>query len=950
MILDVSPALGLPTGEAILDWLQQNGLPIADGLAAMLDAASELAGSQPGQVRQWAGRIRTAAERAALPALIGRADYLRAQACAINAEFDQALALIESARWHFLAAGDSLNAQRTNVGRINVLEQLGRYDEAIALANELQHALGTDASDEALALIAKSRLNLGVCYLAIGQPERALEAYAQAEALFQRLKDPEGAAQVMNNQGVVLLEMGRTDEAAAMFERAAPIFAAHGLDLEVAHTYQNIGYTRLLEGRYSAGFVAFERARAILWPLEASADKGALLLDLGDAYLDLNLYAEAELTYREAIEALQPSAMAYEHGRACQGLGAALHGQGQARDAEDALAQAAQRFRSAGNPLALSGILLQQATLFAASGRRDQALALAEEALAQAQASPLQQAQVHATLAQLSLPDADAALAHLRVAEAMAEQFRVPRLQLRVLSLLGRTYAALGERAAAEDYLSRAIRLLESQRLEIAHERMRASFFGDKLDPFDDLIKLLLREDTRDPHRVRQAFELTERARSRALVDRLSSESAPVSDSTANAQALAEQRALQVKLAAAYSAMFASDSAHADAIAHNEAQVIALEQALSRLQLQTHTAEELGDGAPMSSEAICATLTAGHSDPSRMALLSYYLLGERIIAFIMLPEAGPNVHVVNVGPAAGVRDALEQLGLHNERVANDPALAQRHAATLERSARRTFAMLYDALVRPVETACPDVRRPRWVIAPHGLLHQVPFHALHDGERYLIERREITYAPSVTVMALCATRRIPPEKQRATIIGVPDAHIPYAGEEARAVAAAMSSAEVTLLIESDATIAAFVREAQRSHTLHVACHGLFRAGNPMFSSLKLHDGWLMSADVAGLDLCGATVALSACESGRSAALRGDEILGTARGFLSAGAATLVVSLWLAHDQATAELMTGWHMRLQHGESPATALRHAQLDVRARYPHPFFWAPFILIGRG
>lgn len=932
----------------MLDWLEQNGLPVADGLVAMLDAASELVGSQPGQARQWAERIRAAAERAALPALAGRADYLCAQACAINAEFERALALIESARRHFLAAGDFLSAQRTDVGRINVLEQLGRYDEAIALANELQHALGADASAEALALVAKSRLNLGVCYLAIGQPERALEAYAQAEALFRRLEDAEGAAQVMNNQGVVLLELGRTDEAAAMFERAAPIFAAHGLDLEVAHTYQNIGYTRLLEGRYSAGFAAFERARAILWPLEASADKGALLLDLGDAYLDLNLYAEAEITYREAIAAMQPSAMAYEHGRAWQGLGAALYGLGRTRDAEAALAQAARRFRAAGNDLALSGVLLQQATLLAASGRREQALALAEEALALAQASPLQQAQARVTLARLSLPDAGVAMAHLQAAQALAERLRVPRVQQRVLGLLGRAHTLLGDNAAAEDYLWRAIQSLESQRLEIAHERMRAAFVGDKLDPFDDLIALLLQAGAHDPHRVRQAFELTERARSRALVDRLMSE--PASGSTANVQALAEQRALRVKLAAAYSAMFAGEAADTDAIARNEAQVIALEQTLARLQLQTQADDGLGAGAPMSLEAICAALAEGHADLSHTALLSYYLLGERIVAFVVLPEDAQHVRVVHVGPVAIVRDALEQLSLHNERIANDPALAQRHGATLERSARKTLATLYDALIRPVEMAYPEVRRPRWMIVPHGLLHQVPFHALHDGERYLIERCEVAYAPSATVMALCATRRAPPEKQRTTVVGTPDAHIPYAGEEARAVAAAMSSDQVTLLIESDATIEAFVREAQRSHTLHVACHGLFRVGNPMFSSLKLHDGWLMSADVAGLDLRGAMVALSACESGRSAALRGDEILGMARGFLSAGASALVVSLWVAHDQATAELMTGWHARLQRGESPAAALRHAQLDVRARYPHPFFWAPFILIGRG
>ncbi|WP_169239963.1 tetratricopeptide repeat protein, partial [Candidatus Roseilinea sp. NK_OTU-006] len=597
------------------------------------------------------------------------------------------------------------------VGRINVLEQLGRYDEAIALADALQRELGGDASDEALALIAKSRLNLGVCYLAIGRPERALEAYAQAESLFQRLGDAEGAAQVMNNQGVVLLEMGRTQEAVAMFERAAPIFAAHGLDLEVAHTYQNIGYTCLVEGRYSAGFAAFERARAILWPLEASADKGALLLDLGDAYLDLNLYAEAEITYREAIAAMQSSAMAYEHGRAWQGLGTALRGLGRVRDAEDALAQAAHVFRVAGNALALSGVVLQQATLLAADGQRSQALARAEEALSLAQASPLQRSQVQAMLAQLSLPDAEAALAHLRAAEAIAEQLRVPRVQQRVLGLLGRAHALRGENAAAEDYLWRAIRLLESQRMEITHERMRASFVGDKLDPFDDLIVLLLQEGARDPHRVRQAFELTERARSRALVDRMVSDPTPAG-ATADAQLLAEQRALHVKLAAAYSVMFAGEATEADAVARNEAQVIALEQALSRLQLQMHADDSLGAGAPMSLEAICAALTAGDSDPSRTALLSYYLLGERIVAFVVLPEDASNVRVVHVGPIAVVRDALEQLGLHNERIANDPALARRHAATLERSARKTLATLYDALIRPVEQVCPDARRPR----------------------------------------------------------------------------------------------------------------------------------------------------------------------------------------------------------------------------------------------
>jgi len=943
MTLDVSSALALPSETAMLDWLRRNNLPIADGLSAMLDAASAAVASQPGQARQWAERIRAAAVEMALPVLVGRADYLRAQICALNAEFEQALALIESARRHYLAADDIRGAQRTNVGRITVLEQLGRYDEAIALAHALQRELDADASDEALSLLAKSHLNLGVCYLAVGQPERALQAYARAEALFRRLSDAEGAAQVMNNQGVVLLELGRTDEAVAILEKAVPIFADLGLDLEVAHAHQNIGYANLLQGRYGAGFAAFERARAIVWPLEASADKGALLLDLGDAYLRLNLYAEAEVTYREAVQALRSSAMAYEHGRAMQGLGAALHGLGRLREAEEALSEAAHRFQTVGNGLALSSVILQQAVLLASDGRRDRALALASEALALAQASPLQQAQAHLALARLLLPDANAAREHLQAAAEISERLQVLHLRQEAFGLLGRAHALLGEDAIAKDYLMRAIALLEAQRAEMPHERMRASFVSDKLGAFDDLIALLLKEGECGPDRIRQAFELTERARARALLDRLAGAWALDAAPAADAQSPAQRRALQVKLAAAYSAMFAGDALDAEAITRHEAEVVELEQALSRLQLHAQPGG-LGIGAPWSLEAIRSTLSP------RTTLISYYILGERIVAFVVSPEAMSPVQVVSAGRVSAVHAALERLDMQWERIANDPALAMRHAATFERAARGPLATLYKEVVGPIEGACPAARRTRWVIVPHGPLYQVPFQALYDGEQYLIERCEMTYAPSATVMALCAARRSPAEKQRAVVVGVPDARIPAAGEEARSVAALWSAAEVTLLTGANATVEAFVREAQRAHTLHVTCHGLFRAGNPLLSSLKLHDGWFMSADAASLDLQGATVALSACESGRSAALRGDEILGMARGFLSAGAATLVVSLWLAHDRATAELMTDWHAHMRRGEPPAAALRLAQLAVKARYAHPFYWAPFILIGRG
>jgi CHAT domain-containing protein len=132
-------------------------------------------------------------------------------------------------------------------------------------------------------------------------------------------------------------------------------------------------------------------------------------------------------------------------------------------------------------------------------------------------------------------------------------------------------------------------------------------------------------------------------------------------------------------------------------------------------------------------------------------------------------------------------------------------------------------------------------------------------------------------------------------------------------------------------------------------VHLACHGLFRADNPMFSSLKLHDGWLTAAEVMRLDLAGALVTLSACESGRNEVFAGDEPIGLTRAFLGVGASTLVVSLWLVQDEATALLMEKYYERLRGNMGPAEALRAAQLAIMDEYPHPYYWAPFITVGK-
>jgi CHAT domain-containing protein len=248
----------------------------------------------------------------------------------------------------------------------------------------------------------------------------------------------------------------------------------------------------------------------------------------------------------------------------------------------------------------------------------------------------------------------------------------------------------------------------------------------------------------------------------------------------------------------------------------------------------------------------------------------------------------------------------------------------------------------------VERAAPDVTDavPKLAVVPHGLLHRVPFHALFDGGRYLIERFEISYAPSATVYALCQERETR-YRETAMVFGVEDPLIPAATAEARIVAGYLPGAEV--LVGENATMDNLRNTAPKSGTLHLACHGLFRYDNPMFSALELHDGWLIAADAMSLELSGSLVTLSACESGRSEVIGGDEVLGLTRAFFSAGAATLVVSLWLVQDETTAELMGGLYGRLRTGEGGAAALRAAQLELKEQHPHPYFWAPFVLLGK-
>jgi len=261
--------------------------------------------------------------------------------------------------------------------------------------------------------------------------------------------------------------------------------------------------------------------------------------------------------------------------------------------------------------------------------------------------------------------------------------------------------------------------------------------------------------------------------------------------------------------------------------------------------------------------------------------------------------------------------------------------------------------LYDKLIAPLAIA----RDERLVIIPHGGLHYLPFQALRSPEGYLIERNAIAVAPSAS-LAVQLARRSESAVGSLVAFGNPanSAREELPGAEREVERIGTLYADKRVYIERAASKSRFRDEAGNGRVLHVAAHAEVDSVDPLHSRILLaaeedDPGFLEAREVYGVNLAGVSlVTLSACESGLGRIARGDEILGFTRSFLTAGASGLVASLWPVADDSTELLMTTFYGQLARGTEAIDAMREAQRAVLAqrRFAHPFFWAPFNLIG--
>lgn len=869
-----------------------------------------------------------------------------AMALAYAGQFEDALAACEQAEAIAEGADLRVEAARSKLASVHALASLGRFDEAIRAGELARDRLV--AADE-LALAARADVSIGATYGIRDEPVKALDHYDRARSVLAG--DPLALAQIETNRGIALTRLDDFSAAERAFESAVSAFTSGGLVWAAAIAQGNLAVLQLRQGRLGRALHHFEQARRCLEQDESPADLARLVAEQADALALLGLSTEAVAAYEDALPRLEEHGLAVEVADARAGYGRALLQLGRREEGESALTEAAVAYDPLGMPASRSRVDLARAEVALADGRLDEAKTLLDGAYEILRGRPAEAIVTRHLLARLALAsgDLEAAADHVGDAVGMAEALDLAPALADLYHSRGLLERARGDAEAALESFRAAVLQVERVRGTLQAERFRAAFLGNRLAAYEDFVAAAL--DLDDPNSLAEAFSVVEQAKSRALLDLvggaldLAEAAEQAAADPAEASLLADLARLRGELNWYYSRLNADDEDgwRGTGIGETWQQAVhERERALDALQDRIAVARGLAGlyAPPLSLEKALRLL------PTNAALVEYFVAGEELFAFVLrngklgvfrdLARAGEITHLL--------RRFQFQIG--RALAGGERAQAGPRADRLLIDARRESGALDAVLLAPLRAAVDGAER--LVIVPHGPLHALPFHALWNAEqgRYLIEACEVVYAPSASVLAHLPSVTAPEEAGAAVVVGVPDALAPKIAAEAEQVAGALGSR--TLLLGAAATVDRVMTVAPDAHVLHLACHGRFSAESPLGSGLKLADRWLTVRDIYTLRLRATLVTLSGCDTGRTAIGSGDELVGLVRGFFTAGASSLILSLWLVNDESTAQLMAAFYDAWRKGASKPAALRQAQRMLLATRPHPAFWAPFILGG--
>ena len=855
-----------------------------------------------------------------------------------------------------------------------------------------------DAVERAAALT-----DIGIIHRRQGSYHEALEHYKTALAIYERTEYKKGIADILHNIGLVYGSQGQYREEIAYYEKSLKIKEALGEKGSLQETLGNLGIAYSDQGWYGKALTYQQRALQINEELGNRSGMAAVLNSLGATYGRQGLHEKAAGYFQRALKIREALGEKGGIAAALHNLASAYLSQASYPEAMDCFQRVVKIREEMGLKDELAKTLVSLAGLYALQGDPEKSLAHHQRALAISREiharSPMAKALVGLGHFQIKRQQYAQAAETLQQALALGEEMKYPEIVWMARSALADLEIARGDPRQALQHYQRAIAEVEKVRAGTGSDEGRAGFLADKIDVYEKLIQLLHRLDADHPAAGygRQAFEYAERAKARAFLDRLAEAGIDPGRDLAP-ERREKKRTLQVRFSQAQSRLRREydkpepDKARAQSL---EKERDALDEEYTQwiADLRRHNPHyaDLQYPQPLTLAEAQALLD------DRTALLGYVLGAE---ASYLCAVTRQDFRTYRLPGEKALVASVQKLRAALARP--DPlseATEKTHTRYVELARQ-----LHATLVAPAAALLAG--KTQLVIAPDGALNYLPFEVLLAGGRppggridfrtlpYLARNYTVHYVPSVTVWA--ALRRSGPGRpaaDRKELLAFADPLYPAA----RAGASVLRGAEVDpygldeVFDERNARLGplphtrvevegiarlyardqvdAFVgREASERKVketkldgyrrVHFATHGVLNETKPQYSALVLslnqegeEDGYLMVREIFELKLDADLVVLSACQTGLGQPVRGEGVRGLARAFLYAGTPRVLVSLSGVHDASTADLMRRLYRHLaEGGQTTAAALRQAQRELvnGGRYSHPYYWAPFVLIG--
>ncbi|MEM9293461.1 MAG: CHAT domain-containing tetratricopeptide repeat protein [Acidobacteriota bacterium] len=794
---------------------------------------------------------------------------------------------------------------------------------------------------------AIAQINFGGAFASLGEPRKALEQYFAALETFQDLGDLAHVARLRNNIGRVQLELTELHAALESFDQAHSFFKSSGERPWVARTLSNQGDVYVVLGDWQRAATFFERALELRRAVDDKSGEAITLRRLGDVQLFYGQADEALARYRQAIHAAESAEDLRQQTILRDRLGQAFTKMERYPEALETFDQAVHEHHASGNPVG------------EATTRIGRSAALE------------------------GLGSIKAAEQDLKQALELATSARWPAGEAQIRYRLAQIAVSTGKTAEAMEQLDEVIRIFESLRVEVEIPTLRASFSSTVQDAYELKIDLLMRAGDKVG-----AFEVSERARGRALLDLLGSAGA-VSASNIEPQLLDRRSRALEELAAKtrYRLELVSSGSSAErtrvATQEVDAALASLELVDAEIQ-RLHPQAEASQGTPLSAEGVRQALD------SETLLLSISLGTERSYLWAV-DHRGLEAFTL---PGRAHLESLAQEMLH--RIRDSGPAYQPHSDDAARE-------LSEFLLKPIWAR---LGARRLAIAADGALFSVPFAALpvpaletaeaSQPWRPLISETEVALVPSMSSLVAQRQLQAPdqlskrqlavfadpvlseldprlserdeaPVSESASLAsldllrGLDYQRLPGTRREADAISALLPAEQKLVALGFEANRERLLQEGlEQYRMLHLATHGVFDAERPLLSgiALSLYDpegqpqqGVLRLHDLLAVEAAPELVVLSGCETALGQNMRGEGVLGLTYGFLQAGVGQVVASQWKVQDGATAHFMTLFYRSLlDDGVEPGAALRKVQLALYQdrRWRSPYFWGAFSMWG--